>query len=695
MITETRTGRRRSKTDLNDVFGDMEKRVKGLSDREFGWLLKAMEEMSIVMEGDDVESGFEMDSLMCLYKQCEGLHYDGPVVGVEEFCLDRNYLGHIGDSLYGKWRKDLVELFSHPYNEAIFTGSIGCGKTTACDIGLGYVFYELCMLTDPQRTYGLMPGSEIVLVCFNRDQSLARDVTFGGFKRKLEVSPFFNNLGVRFGPSMIHYQKKNIKVIAVSSRSANALGKDVFGGIIDETDFMEGNILKGGLPKPGEKPFAEMLHESIKRRMASRYDRGGVLPGKLFMGSSARHRQSFTNRRISEAANDPLVFCRDYAIYDVAPADRFMKEKFTVLVGNERINHKILTKSQFRKMGRYERRRLEEDGCRFIQVPMNFMGDFKRNLEDSIRDISGVVTVSMSPFFQVRSHLYNIEDSTLVSPIRMDEWCTDSYPDIDWSSLVCKYVRKTAPGKLEEVMLPRRHPEAPRHVHFDLSFGKTDPAGLAIGHEAGRIRVERRGEKDEIVTEEAVLVEIDLALRIVPPSGGEIDFAVIRSLVYSFQEHGYTISFASMDSFQSGDMRQRMGDAGIEAEQISVDKTTEQYTCLKTAIYEGRVACYPYPILIEELEQLQKDEAKVRVVHLPGGSKDVADAVCGVVYTLSTRSSYNGQVVRGISEFVDDNQNDDAWIRDTMVHSGKEPPVPAKDVCLYSADSIKSMVFSG
>jgi len=500
-------------------------------------------------------------------------------------------------------------------------GGIIVHNTTFCDMGLAYMFYELCMLKDPQATFGLMPGSEIVLVCFNRDKKLARDVTFGGLKRKLEVSPFFKELGVKFGNSEMVYEKKNIRVIAVSVRSADAMGRDVFGGIIDETDFMEGSILKKsvGTGTPGNRPFAELLHESITRRMKSRYDRAGVLPGKLFLSSSARHKTSFTNKRIGEASNESHVFCRDYAIYDVAPPERFSKRRFWVLVGTERIRHRILTKTQYRAIKKPERDKLIEQGCKFIRVPQNFRPDFESNIEDAIRDIAGVVTVALSPFIQMRDKIYESIDPTLFHPLSELTWSTDEMPYIDWNKLVRRYERRVGPGRKVEEIRPRRHPFAPRHVHFDLSLGAQDPAGMCIAHVVDTIKVERRTDQGDPILDEAPLIEVDLILRIDPPRNGEINFAAVRGIVYDFMRHGYIISFASADSFQSHDTIQQMEAQGVDGEIVSVDKTMEPYTVLKTAFYEGRISVYEYPILLEELVQLQRDEVKRKVDHPQNG----------------------------------------------------------------------------
>jgi len=497
---------------------------------------------------------------------------------------------------------------------------------------------------------------------------------------------------VKFGNTEIVYEEKNIRIIPVSVRSADAMGRDVFGGIIDETDFMEGSVLRSGsgLKKPGEKPFAELLHESITRRMKSRYDVAGVLPGKLLLSSSARHKTSFTNKRIGLVANEPHVFCRDYAIYDVKPAENFSKKRFWVMVGTERIRHRILTKVEYKAMGVMERQSLIEQGCRFIRVPENFRSDFESNIEDAIRDVAGVVTVALSPFIQLQDKIYECVDPTLFHPLSTETWSTDRTPFINWDKLVRQYEYRIGPGRKGMEIRPIRHPHAPRHVHFDLSLGAQDAAGICIAHVVDTIQVERRTAEGNPILDEAPLIEVDLLLRIEPPLNGEINFASVRGIVYDFMKHGYVFNFASSDKFQAHDTIQQLDAQGIEGAIVSVDKTMEPYTYLKTAIYEGRLSLYDYPIVLEELVHLQRDETRQKVDHPQNGSKDVADALAGVVFTLSTKISYNAPMMMGLSEY-EDVDGDTEWIRQTMVKSGKEAPVKIGDV----PDDGRPIVFTG
>jgi hypothetical protein len=91
-----------------------------------------------------------------------------------------------------------------------------------------------------------------------------------------------------------------------------------------------------------------------------------------------------------------------------------------------------------------------------------------------------------------------------------------------------------------------------------------------------------------------------------------------------------------------------------------VDRSTLPYEDLREAIYERRVEFPPYityrfkgdtervEIAVQELLRLQYDGKKVD--HPADGSKDVADAMAGVTYTLMGDRTYR-KGVTSISEF--------------------------------------------
>ena len=71
------------------------------------------------------------------------------------------------------------------------------------------------------------------------------------------------------------------------------------------------------------------------------------------------------------------------------------------------------------------------------------------------------------------------------------------------------------------------------------------------------------------------------------------------------------------------------------------------YETLRTAIYDERVLCYHNPILERELMQLERREKRIDHPVAHGASKDLADALAGVVYNCE-ESWRSGESSRGL-----------------------------------------------
>ena len=416
-------------------------------------------------------------------------------------------------------------------------------------------------------------------------------------------------------------------------------GYEVFvadGVLVHNTNFMhktEGKKSQDGR-RYGVVDQAEVLYASMKRRMKSRFEVGGKLPGMLFVVSSKQTQDDFTARRIIESMNDPSVLVRDFSLWDVKP-DNYSDKKFFVLCGNESIPSRVLDAGE---ESRYQDE-LCPDNCVLIEVPEDFRADFETDLEGGIRDIAGIATVAVNPFIQRRDKIVSAMQPGREHPFSVVVYDPSRGGGFIWERLADVKMVRTASGTREPAWKPRVNPDAPRHVHIDPSL-RGDATGFCVSHVSGYKQVLRRAEDGRQFAERAPVYTVDLVLQIVPPIGGEIVLADLRHLVYDLSAHGFMVTCVSLDSYQSADTIQQMKQHGYRSEVVSVDLTPDPYDNLKTSLYEDRVMLYDYPPLRKELETLQEDRRgrRRKIDHPLDGSKDVADALAGCLYTLSQRS---------------------------------------------------------
>ena len=172
---------------------------------------------------------------------------------------------------------------------------------------------------------------------------------------------------------------------------------------------------------------------------------------------------------------------------------------------------------------------------------------------------------------------------------------------------------------------------SPRFVHIDLS-ATHDACGIAIVRLDGMATI---GDPENPGIEERkprFIVEGAISIR--PDPDNEIINSDVRGwLMQLVDRHSITIHTVTMDGYQSRDTLQILRRRGIIAEELSVDSSSEAYEAFQEALYEDRLSLVASETLRRELIQLERNPETGRIDHPPRGSKDVADAVAGAVFS--------------------------------------------------------------
>jgi hypothetical protein len=541
-------------------------------------------------------------------------------VPIEQFIRDPKYLG--SNALYPEVMGALIEL-NNPkvegnkyrsrlwvgYTEAILTGGIGVGKSTIAIYSMLYQLYILSCFKSPHDYFDLDPASEIVIVFQNKTERLAKAVDYNYFKELVDQSPYFREQ-FRYERKVTSELKfpKRIVVKPVSGADTAVIGQNVFCGVIDEVNFME-TIEKSSRSHDGrDYDQASALYDSISRRRASRFQKRGHLPGMLCLVSSRRYSGQFTDQREAErtrqlqATGKTSIYLYDRKLWEIKPKGTYSGEMFRVFVGDFARQPRILSPDE---------KFLANDEPLVIDVPVEHRPEFERDILNALRDIAGVSTQAIHPFltnreaiaecFTERPSILSLQETTFENPK------LELYP--------ARFVR----------------PDLLRFAHLDLSVSG-DATGIVVGCVDRFVKI-KRGNETEVLPH----FQIDFALRVMPPANGEIPYHRIRKLLYMLRSHHMNLLFVTADSFQSVDMLQTLQHKGFKTGQKSMDRTTAPYEHLKSAIYDNRLSMPKHDKLGEELISLEVDEKAQKIDHPPGGSKDLADALAGVVYGLAMR----------------------------------------------------------
>ncbi len=398
-------------------------------------------------------------------------------------------------------------------------------------------------------------------------------------------------------------------------------GQAVPGGIFDELAFMSVIEASKQVPGPrgqgGKFDQAELVHESARARRARSLKTKGISLGTLCFMSNTRYQGDFMDKLLDGLAERPRKFAyyRRMRRYDVEPGDVASvkrRETFRLLVGTDTHNSMVLTDEHIAGRDYPVHANVEN-------VPLDYMDDAMDNPDKVLREVAGISTGAIAPYFAQRGHIESMfrRGTRLLSWVYktdvdlavdgMPEWQPDNFPD---------------------------DRDAPRFIHVDLSTSK-DRCGVAIVKVAGYVNVVDPDNPD--FPERAPQYEVEVAVSIKPRANHHIDPGEVRTWLMQLGTlHGFEIGGVSYDGYQSDESRLRWKKAGVRNTRlISMDRNTEAFDHFRRSVYQERVDGVASEILQDEMAELEYNAVKDKVDHPPKGSKDLADAVAGALLNAS------------------------------------------------------------
>jgi hypothetical protein len=492
---------------------------------------------------------------------------------------------------------------------AIFTGAIGIGKTTFASIALPYMCHWCLCLKDPQGFFGLLPGSRIAFMQMSTSETQAKEVLFGDIFARIKHSPWFKNhpYDEKF-KNQIRFPH-DIWIVPGDSSETTFEGYNILGGIVDEIDSHK---------VTEKKDYAEEGYNTISSRVSSRFQDRGLV---ILIGQTKRS-TGFAQRKYTEFAADGIAggsFAVRMTIWESLGWPRFLnpdgtRNSFWFDLKRKQIVSDLIVDFMNK-----------ED---LMEIPNVYKKEFTNNPEKALRDLAGIPPLVGEAFISMVEKVeacrtkwhtrygLEMEDSPIIGTL--------SKPDF------AEWFRATE--TLQRV------------AHIDIAYSANgDALGLAVGHVRELVEVD--GEIKPVIV-------FDCLIRMRPLPGTQIILSDVRQILYRLkEERGFRLKAVTLDGFQSTDTMQQFQKKKFNSWYLSVDKDILPYHDLREAIYEGRVEFPKYmthmrhgdvervEIAVQELLRLVVTD-RGKIDHPEGGSKDVSDAMAGVVTTLMADRQY-------------------------------------------------------
>ena len=547
--------------------------------------------------------------------------YEEIPVDIDTFIDDENYLRYAWYDSEGKcklfpfWRDKLHNIFPNNidtnFNDMIFSGARGLGKSEIAVLVAAYLMYRIMCLKNPLEYYHMKPTEKFCFAFMNITQKLAEEIANSKFQNTVKYSPWFIKHGTFSGRNNQYWNPPSYIEIIIGSQSSDVIGKPILFGFFDEINFIRNQDIE-----VQKKKAIDMIDTAIGG-MLTRFVHNGKNPTVLILGSSKRSEKSFLEthmkKKLEENSAKSLIV--DEAVWNVHPDGTYSKKTFPVAVGNKFLVSQVVKKEDDIEI-------LKSKGYRIIDVPIDFKSNFFEDIDRALCDFAGISSTELSKYISGVA-VYNCVDTSFSNPfvkdiIEVGNGKEDTQEYKNFFDL--NRVPKNMMGK-------------PLFIHLDMSISG-DMTGIAGVWICGK-----KTSSDESLGRD-LMFQLAFSVSVKAPKGRQISFEKNRNFVRWLREVGFSIKKVTSDTFQSYDLQQQLKMEGFDCEILSVDRVDKDHICkpyqyFKNAIYEQRFKMYKSQELIDELTDLERNINTGKVDHPVNGKKDVSDATCGATFTAS------------------------------------------------------------
>lgn len=526
----------------------------------------------------------------------ELMGYKSMPPSIDQFISDPFYLGDVCYNLYDYWKDILRKIYPTPihtrYPILVFKGAIGTGKSTVVRVMAEYTKCRLAHMRDPWKSMRLMSGKNIKFSFFHKSVTLAETDFLNVLAEWESSSPYFKQL-LSMG-ALSKYE-----CVADSTRINANIGSDVIFYNLSELNFVN------------QVQAREKLDQAFKR-WKSRFRLFKNYIGHIIVDTSAQGDDSIAD---DFANNNP--YGDDVLVINtnqwVVKAHQFGRNGYFKVYAGDSIHQPYIMQDTD------DPTILDLDQDRVIDVPTEFRSEFEFDIVTALQDLAGISTKSSNKFFPDPTGWKNSFKLPQYGP---DVVSFDFYDKTD--KLIYKFDRYIRDIPRDRII----------YIRYDVGV-VGDNTGLAIAY-FNQWRMYNK-EKNVRLPE----IYVPLAVGISRERGQETSLSHLFEFLMDLNER-FEIGRFTADQFQSRMILQDLTREGIPNRYLSVDRTDEAGRYTKQLANNGLLFLPNNKLLLKEGAELVRIGNKLD--HTSSGSKDIFDAVSGVVFDLYQDIDKAGQI---------------------------------------------------
>ena len=402
--------------------------------------------------------------------------------------------------------------------------------------------------------------------------------------------------------------------------------------LMDEVNFSQAGIKDINKAKVHMK----QMYDTANARITGTFKIRGQVYGKMFTCSSKNSDSDYLSDYVENQLNagNTSLYLVDEPQWKVLPPEMFSTDTFYIAVG-DRYKKGFVVSDENSDETHLQAYR--DEGYNVVEVPRDFLSNFKSDFDISLRDIAGIAVVGAMGFITQESVTVN------VSTERKNPFLFDI--------VVCGTSdNETIERNFHSEYVPNELKHMPMYVHVDFA---------EVSDHTGICGVVCDGTKvifDELTNKKVVMPSYSQVFQVAieAPRGDRMSFQKVINFLVWLRRSGFNVRKVTTDQYQSSYVRETLKQQGFDVDKVSVDSSEDPYIALRNVLQDQRISLIKHELQEDELVHLKRMNG--RIDHPPqsstsdqednysrsgppgngygkGVGKDCADALAGSLWT--------------------------------------------------------------